>query len=98
MRTIQPAVGPGEPAFGPVTRGDTVRVRLRSGERLEFEVAQIQGDTLVAKGGTRFSRTDIVQLQRESFSKVKTWTLVGTISGLVICLAITLSQVAIFPS
>ena len=97
MRTIQPATAPDQPAFGAVEAGDTVRIRLRSGERLEFEVEQIQGSTIVAKGGTRFSREDIVQLQRASFSHVKTWSLVGSITGLVICFAITLSQAAIFP-
>jgi hypothetical protein len=95
MRTIQPITAPGQPAFGPVTAGDTVRVRLRNGERLEFEVQQVQGDTLIAKGGTAVSRADIVQLQRESFSPVKTWSLVGGITAAAILWALALASLTV---
>jgi hypothetical protein len=81
MKRIQPATPPGQPAYGPLKPGDTVVVQDRDGERERFVVDRIDGDTIVARGGTRFTRQDIVRLERRTLSGPKTALLIGGIAA-----------------
>jgi hypothetical protein len=44
----------------------------------------IDGDTLVARSGTRFTRQDIVRLERRALSVPKTVVLIGGIAGAIL--------------
>jgi hypothetical protein len=77
MKTIHPTGSPSAPPFHAVQAGDDVRVETRDGRRDRFTVQQIDGDVLVADTGARYALADIVQLQRRSFSPVRTALLVG---------------------
>lgn len=79
MKTIRPASVQGAPVWGKLEVGDTVIVQIANGERWRFVVQQIDGEAIVASGGRRFERSDIVRLQRKSFSAPKT---VGLIAGI----------------
>src|SRR5688572_27320857 len=72
MKRIQPATAPGQPVYGPLQPGDTVVVYTSGGEQGPFVVDRIDGDTIVARGGTRFTRQDIVRLERRALSGPKT--------------------------
>ena len=80
MRQIRVAT-PAEPMYGQVQPGDTVMVQTPDGERWRFVVEQIDGDTIIARGGTRFPRERVVQLWRRSFSTPKTVGLIAGIAG-----------------
>ena len=80
MRRIGVAT-PNEPTYGQVKPGDTVMVQKPDGERWRFVVEQIDGDAIIARGGTRFPRQDIVHLWRRSFSGPKTAGLIAGIAG-----------------
>jgi hypothetical protein len=80
MRPVRMAA-PAEPTYGQVQPGDTVMVRTPDGERWRFVVEQIDGDTIVARGGTRFPREQVVELWRRSFSGPKTVGLIAGIAG-----------------
>ena len=80
MRQVRVAA-PAEPTYGQVQPGDTVMVRTPDGERWRFEVEQIDGDTIIARGGRRFPRDQVVQLWRRSFSGPKTVGLIAGIAG-----------------
>ena len=82
MKTIKTAPA-GAPVFGKVKAGDTVDVRTQDGRSLRFVVQQVDADSLVAPNGVRFTRTEIVRLQRKSFSPWKTAVLAGGIVGAV---------------
>ena len=93
LKGIQPATAPGQPIYGPLKSGDTVIVQVRNGDRLKFEVDQIDGETIVARGGTRFTREDIVRLERRAFSAAKTAGLVaGIVGGFVLMLGIAVAS------
>jgi hypothetical protein len=77
MKTIRPA-SPGEPPFGPVQTGDTVAVQTRDGVFARFVVRQIDGETLIAADGRRYVRSDLLRVQRKTFSGLKT---AGLIAG-----------------
>ena len=80
MRPVRVAT-PAEPTYGQVKPGDTVMVQTPDGERWRFVVEQIDGDTIVARGGTRFPREQVVHLWRRSFSTPKTVGLIAGIAG-----------------
>jgi hypothetical protein len=80
MRPVRVAA-PAQPTYGQVQPGDTVIIRSPDGERWRFEVEQIDGDTIIARGGTRFRREQVVQLWRRSFSGPKTAGLIAAIVG-----------------
>ena len=80
MRRIRVAT-PAEPTYGQVQPGDTVMVQTPDGERWRFVVEQIDGETIIARGGTRFPREQVVQLWRRSFSGPKTIGLIAGIAG-----------------
>ena len=80
MRQVRVAA-PAEPTYGQVQPGDTVMVQTPDGERWRFMVDQIDGDTLIARGGTRFPRGQVVHLWRRSFSTPKTVGLIAGIAG-----------------
>ena len=80
MRPVRVAT-PAEPTYGQVQPGDTVMVQTPDGERWRFVVEQIDGDTIIARGGTRFPRQQVVQLWRRSFSTPKTVGLIAGIAG-----------------
>jgi hypothetical protein len=89
------AVGtPNEPTYGQVKRGDTVMVEMPDGKRVRFVVEQIDGDTLVARGGRRFERKEIAHLWRYSFSKEKTASsiVIAGIVGLFVWYVIALGE------
>ena len=83
MRTIPLNSVPGAPAWGKLQAGDTVIVQMANRERWRFVVQQIDGDALVAPNGRRFERSDIIQVQRKSFSGPKTAGLIAGIVGAV---------------
>lgn len=88
MKTIDPAVAPGAPAFGDVKAGDTVVVHTRDRRRVRFVVDKVEQTALVARDGSRYQHEDIVLLQRRSFSGGKTALLVGGIvTGVVFFIA-----------
>jgi hypothetical protein len=88
MTRIQPAPTPGQPVDGPLKPGDTVIVHTPDGVRRPVVVVQIDGDTIVARGGTRFTRQDIVRLERRAFSGPKTAGLIVGIPAGVVYLAV----------
>ena len=88
MKQIQPATTPGQPAYGPLTPGDTVVVHTRDGEHGPFVVDRIDGDTIVVRGGTRFARQDIVRLERRALSGPRTAVLIGGIAAGVVMLTV----------
>jgi hypothetical protein len=88
MKTIQPATAPGQPVYGPLKPGDTVVVQTKDGEQEPFVVDRIDGDTIVARGGTRFTRQDVVRLERRALSGPKTAVLIGGIAAGAIMLAV----------
>jgi hypothetical protein len=77
MRTVKPATDPSKPRFGPVKAGDTVVLHLHDGRRVEITVARVEGDALVSAEGVRYPHAEIAQLQRRSFSGLKTLGFVG---------------------
>ena len=83
MKTIRPNSVPGSPAWGKLQVGDTVIVQIANRERWRFVVHQIDGDAIIAPNGRRFERSDIVRLQRKSFSGPKTAGLIAGIFGAV---------------
>ena len=83
MKSIRPVSVPGSPVWGKLEVGDTVIVQIANGERWRFVVQQIDGEAVVASGGRRFERSDIVRLQRKSFSAPKTVGLIAGIFGVV---------------
>ena len=80
MRPVRVAT-PAAPTYGEVKPGDTVMVQTPDGERSRFVVEQIDGDTLIARGGTRFPRDKVVHIWRRSFSGPKTVALIAGIGG-----------------
>jgi hypothetical protein len=83
MKTIRPNSVPGSPTWGKLQVGDTVIVQIANRERWRFVVQQIDGDAIVAPNGRRFERSDIVRVQRKSFSGPKTAGLIAGIVGAV---------------
>jgi len=82
MKLLRPETGFSEAVYVGISEGDTVMVQTRDGERWRFQVQEIDGDTIVARGGHRFPSNDIVQVWRRSFSGPKTTGLiVGTAVG-----------------
>jgi hypothetical protein len=81
MKMIQPATAPGQPVYGPLKPGDVVVVQTRDGDQGQFVVDWIDGDAIVVRGGTRFTRQDIVRLERRALSGPKTAVLVGGIAA-----------------
>jgi hypothetical protein len=88
MTRIQPATTPGQPVFGPLKPGDAVIVHTRDGVRRPIVVVQIDGDTIVARGGTRFTRHHIVRLERRAFSGPKTAGLIVGMTAVVVWLSV----------
>ena len=81
-------MAPGQPVYGSLKPGDTVVVHTPNGEQEPFVVGRIDGDTIVARDGTRFTRQDIVRLERRALSGLKTAVLIGGIAGGAIMLAV----------
>ena len=81
MKTIQPVTAPGAPTYGPLKAGDTVVVQTRDRERWRFVVEAIEGDVIVAPGGVRYEREELIAVQRKTFSGPKTAGLVAGIVG-----------------
>ena len=96
MRQVRVAA-PAAPTYGQVQSGDTVMVQTPDGDRWRFVVEQIDGDTIIAQGGTRFAREEVVRLWRRSFSVPKTACLIATIAGGVY-VAIGLATIATYDS
>jgi hypothetical protein len=88
MQRIPPATAPGQPVYGPLKPGDTVVVHTRAGEQGPFVIERIDGETLVAHGGTRFTRQDILRLERHAISGPRTAILIGGIAAGAIMLAV----------
>ena len=81
-------MAPGQPVYGPLKPGDIVVVRTVEGERGPFVVDRIDDDAIVARDGTRFTRQDIVRLERRAFSGLRTAVLIGGIAGGAVMLAV----------
>ena len=72
MKTVRPSTSPSHQVFGNVKAGDTVALHLTDGTRLEVTVARVERDALVSAEGVRYEHGQIVQLQKRSFSVMKT--------------------------
>jgi hypothetical protein len=81
MKTIHPATSPGAPTYGPLKAGDTVRVQTADGQNKRFIVQQIDGETIIGPEGQRYTRAEVVRLERKSFSGPKTVGLAAGIFG-----------------
>ena len=79
MKTVHPATAPGPAATNQVKVGDTVIVQTHDRSSRRFVVQEITDDAIVARGGERIARSDIVSVQRKSFSTAKTVTLVAVL-------------------
>ena len=88
MKRIQPATAPGQPVYGPLKPGDTVVVQTTGGEHGPFVVDRIDADTIVARGGARYRRADIVRLERRALSGPKTAVLIGGIAAGAVMLSV----------
>jgi hypothetical protein len=86
MKTVRPETSPRATAFGNAKAGDTVIVRTTDGRTTRFVVQQIDGDALIAPGGVRFTRAEVAELKRRSFSGAKTAGLTAGIVGGVLLL------------
>ncbi len=80
MRPVRVAT-PAAPTYGQVQPDDTVMVQTPNSKRWRFVVEQIDGDTIIARGGRRFPRQEVVQLWQRSFSGPKTAFLIAAIAG-----------------
>lgn len=81
MKTIHPTSSPGAPTYGPLKAGDTVRVQTADGQSKRFIVQQIDGETIIGPEGQRYTRAEVVRLERKSFSGPKTVGLAAGIFG-----------------
>jgi hypothetical protein len=81
MKTIHPATSPGAPTYGPLKAGDTVRVQTADGQSKRFIVQQIDGETIIGPEGRRYTRAEVVRLERKSFSGPKTVGLAAGVFG-----------------
>jgi hypothetical protein len=88
MQRIQPTTTPGQPVYGPVKAGDTVVVHTADGEQGPFVVDRIDGETIVARGGARFTRQSIVRLERRALSGPRTAILIGGVAAGAVMLAV----------
>ncbi len=88
MQRIRPAAAPGQPIYWPLKPGDTVVVHTLDGEQAPFVVDRIDGETIVARDGTSFTRQDIVRLERRALSGPRTAILIGGIAAGAIMLAV----------
>ena len=88
VKRIQPATAPGQPVYGPLKPGDTVVMQTADGQEGSFVVDRIDGETIVVRGGTRFTRQEIVGLERRAFSGPKTAVLVGGVAAGAVWLAV----------
>ena len=91
---IHPATSPGAPTYGPLKAGDTVRVQTADGQRKRFIVQQIDGETIIGPEGQRYTRAEVVRLERKSFSGPKTVGLAAGIFGGVYLLAAALWELS----
>ncbi|MEQ1868739.1 MAG: hypothetical protein ABL961_01805 [Vicinamibacterales bacterium] len=83
MKAIHLSTAPGQPVYWPLKPGDTVVVQTVDGVQASFVVDRIDGDSIVARGGTTFTRQDIVRLERRGLSGPKTAVLIGGLAGAV---------------
>ena len=79
MKTVKPQTDPSRPRFESVRAGDSVVLQLRDGRRLEITVARLEDEAVVSAEGVRYPHADIAQLQRRSFSGLKTIGLAGAL-------------------
>jgi hypothetical protein len=77
--TLSPAEGGS--TFGRIRVGDTVAVQLSNGKEHRFVVAAIEGETLVARDGTRVRRSEILAAKLRSTSVIKTTFLVSGLAA-----------------
>lgn len=79
MKTVKPQTDPSRPRFGSVKAGDSIVLQLRDGRRLEITVGRLEDEAVVSAAGVRYPHADIVQMQRRSFSAMKTIALGGAV-------------------
>jgi hypothetical protein len=92
LRVAIPAASPPQVQHaGTVEPGDHVRVKLRSGATMSFEVAEVRPDVLVGTQGEQVRYDAMAQLDRSTFSPVRTIILVG---GALALLVMTLTAAA----
>jgi hypothetical protein len=78
MRPVRAVSAPSAPKeFLDIKPGDHVSVEMSDGRRDRFRVQSVEAGALIAEGGQRYTRAEMLQLKRKRFSHVKTWTLVG---------------------
>lgn len=83
MRPIPLATAPTDAPFAKVKAGDTVSVQMKDGKRARFVVNRVEEDELVSAHGVRYRSTDVLVLNRRSFSPIKTISLTaGIYAGL----------------
>ena len=83
MHRVSPVAVAPTPVSSRVSPGDTIRVTLRDGRRVQFTVDKVEATAIIARNdtGTRYDLTDILTVERREFSGVKTGFLVGGIVG-----------------
>lgn len=63
---------PNAAVFAQLKAGDTVRVTMRTGEKVTFTLEEVRAEGVVAKDGRHIPFGDIGQLERRHFSGTKT--------------------------
>jgi hypothetical protein len=79
MKTVRPGTDPSKPVFGGVKEGDLVLLHLRDGRRVEITVASMERDAFVSMEGVRYQHAEIAQLQKKSFSGLRTLGFAATV-------------------
>jgi hypothetical protein len=63
--------------FAHLKAGDDIRVTMQTGEKVTFELAEVQTEGLVARGGRHIPFRDIAQIEKRYIS----WTKIGILTG-----------------
>jgi len=63
---------PNAAVFAQLKAGDTVRVTMRTGEKVTFTLEEVRAEGVVAKDGRHISFGDIRQLEKRHISGTKT--------------------------
>ena len=59
MKGIRPSSDPSRPTYSDIKKDDYVALRLRDGSRVQFVVASVEPDAIVASDGARYRNSDI---------------------------------------
>jgi hypothetical protein len=101
MRVVQRPVAPGNidsaaSGMASVRPGDEVRVTLRDGRQVRFEVLAVDSTGIVALDRSRYATPDILRVERRSFSGAKTAILLaaGVATFVLVLYAVAVASLA----